>query len=334
LNAHGAPDALLVALNAASDACHAAPNRPESHYAYGQAWSALGNHPNAERAFAAALQLAPRCSFSSAGRRRRGRCSPHLSGSARSRPSWRRCGAGGLCSWRSPKATAQARASRPSRWRRLWRQWGRKPCRNTGSWRITIWPNSGPARTSTTQHSAIGRPAMRCCAGSSRSRARRMRPSSILICRCSTAPASRPARAPATPIRRRCSSSGCRAPAPRCASRSLPRMPRCTVPASGPRSGKPSRPWAVGTTPQRRCNASLSSMPQRSTRPRRARVHRQHHQRFCPRRRHRSLRRHFQFRSQSPDARRRQSAAIHRERHDLQSPVRSKPDVFWVRTGK
>jgi Tfp pilus assembly protein PilF len=45
---------------AASDACHAAPNRPEAHYAYGQAWSALGNHSNAERAFAAALQLAPR----------------------------------------------------------------------------------------------------------------------------------------------------------------------------------------------------------------------------------------------------------------------------------
>jgi Tfp pilus assembly protein PilF len=50
----------LAALKTASDACHAAPNRPEAHYAYGQAWSALGNHPNAERAFAAALQLAPR----------------------------------------------------------------------------------------------------------------------------------------------------------------------------------------------------------------------------------------------------------------------------------
>jgi tetratricopeptide (TPR) repeat protein len=52
----------LAALTAASDACHAAPNGPEAHYAYGQAWSALGNHPNAERAFAAALQLAPRWS--------------------------------------------------------------------------------------------------------------------------------------------------------------------------------------------------------------------------------------------------------------------------------
>ncbi len=51
-----------AALTAASDACHAAPERPEAHYAYGQAWSALGNHPNAERAFAAALQLAPRWS--------------------------------------------------------------------------------------------------------------------------------------------------------------------------------------------------------------------------------------------------------------------------------
>jgi tetratricopeptide (TPR) repeat protein len=58
-NILGATDA-LAALTAASDACHAAPNRPEAHYAYGQAWSALGNHPNAERAFAAALQLAPR----------------------------------------------------------------------------------------------------------------------------------------------------------------------------------------------------------------------------------------------------------------------------------
>src|SRR4029079_8842792 len=60
-NVPGATDA-LAALKAASDACHAAPNRPEAHYAYGQAWSALGNHVNAERAFAAALQLAPRWS--------------------------------------------------------------------------------------------------------------------------------------------------------------------------------------------------------------------------------------------------------------------------------
>jgi len=58
-NVLGATDA-LAALKTASDACHAAPDRPEAHYAYGQAWSALGNHPNAERAFAAALQLAPR----------------------------------------------------------------------------------------------------------------------------------------------------------------------------------------------------------------------------------------------------------------------------------
>jgi tetratricopeptide (TPR) repeat protein len=60
VNAPAATDAPLAALKAASDACHAAPNRPESHYAYGQAWSALGNHANAERAFAEALQLAPR----------------------------------------------------------------------------------------------------------------------------------------------------------------------------------------------------------------------------------------------------------------------------------
>ena len=58
-NLPGATDA-LAALKAASKACHAAPNRPEAHYVYGQAWLALGNHVNAERAFAAALQLAPR----------------------------------------------------------------------------------------------------------------------------------------------------------------------------------------------------------------------------------------------------------------------------------
>jgi Flp pilus assembly protein TadD len=57
----GATDA-RAALKAASDACHAAPHRPEAHCAYGQAWSALGNHPNVERAFAAAVQLAPRWS--------------------------------------------------------------------------------------------------------------------------------------------------------------------------------------------------------------------------------------------------------------------------------
>ena len=59
LNVPGVADA-LAALKAASDACHTAPNRPEAHYAYGEAWSALGNHANAERAFAATLQLAPR----------------------------------------------------------------------------------------------------------------------------------------------------------------------------------------------------------------------------------------------------------------------------------
>jgi tetratricopeptide (TPR) repeat protein len=54
------PTDALAALQAASDACHAAPERPEAHYAYGQAWSALGNHRNVERAFAEAIRLAPR----------------------------------------------------------------------------------------------------------------------------------------------------------------------------------------------------------------------------------------------------------------------------------
>jgi Flp pilus assembly protein TadD len=52
-------DDFQAALIAASDACHAAPFRPESHYAYGQALLALGDFPKAERAFAEAIQRAP-----------------------------------------------------------------------------------------------------------------------------------------------------------------------------------------------------------------------------------------------------------------------------------
>jgi tetratricopeptide (TPR) repeat protein len=48
-----------AALTAASEACHAAPNRPEPHYAYGEAWVALGEPARAEQAFAAAIQIAP-----------------------------------------------------------------------------------------------------------------------------------------------------------------------------------------------------------------------------------------------------------------------------------
>jgi len=47
------------ALGAASEACHCASHVPQAHYVYGQAWSALGNEAQAERAFAAAIQLAP-----------------------------------------------------------------------------------------------------------------------------------------------------------------------------------------------------------------------------------------------------------------------------------
>ena len=52
-------DDFQAALIAASDACHAAPNRPEVHYAYGQALLALGDLAQAERAFAEAIQRAP-----------------------------------------------------------------------------------------------------------------------------------------------------------------------------------------------------------------------------------------------------------------------------------
>lgn len=47
------------ALKTASAACHAAPHLPEPHYAYGQAWLALGEDARAEQAFAAAIQRAP-----------------------------------------------------------------------------------------------------------------------------------------------------------------------------------------------------------------------------------------------------------------------------------
>jgi tetratricopeptide (TPR) repeat protein len=49
-----------AALLAASAACHAAPHLPQPHYAYGQAWLGLDRPADAERAFAAALQIAPR----------------------------------------------------------------------------------------------------------------------------------------------------------------------------------------------------------------------------------------------------------------------------------
>ena len=48
-----------AALHAASEACHREPRAPQVHYVYGQAWLALDAPAQAERAFAAALQLAP-----------------------------------------------------------------------------------------------------------------------------------------------------------------------------------------------------------------------------------------------------------------------------------
>jgi tetratricopeptide (TPR) repeat protein len=48
-----------AALEAASDACHTEPHRPEPHYLYGQAWMALAEHARAERAFAEAVRLSP-----------------------------------------------------------------------------------------------------------------------------------------------------------------------------------------------------------------------------------------------------------------------------------
>jgi tetratricopeptide (TPR) repeat protein len=49
-----------LALRAASDACHHAPQVPQAHYVYGQAWLAVNDPARAEQAFAAAIKLAPR----------------------------------------------------------------------------------------------------------------------------------------------------------------------------------------------------------------------------------------------------------------------------------
>jgi Flp pilus assembly protein TadD len=50
---------LQDALHAASDACHAAPDHPHPHYAYGETRAALGQPALAAQAFAAAVSLAP-----------------------------------------------------------------------------------------------------------------------------------------------------------------------------------------------------------------------------------------------------------------------------------
>lgn len=48
-----------AALQAASDACFAAPNWAQAHYAYGQAWLECNRPDNAEQAFTAAVRLSP-----------------------------------------------------------------------------------------------------------------------------------------------------------------------------------------------------------------------------------------------------------------------------------
>ena len=48
-----------AALEAARDACLAAPNMAEAHYAFGQAWMAAGKPERAEQAFAIAAKLRP-----------------------------------------------------------------------------------------------------------------------------------------------------------------------------------------------------------------------------------------------------------------------------------
>jgi len=48
-----------LALVAASEACHSAPDLPQSHYAYGQAWLAMNQPARAAQAFGEAVRLAP-----------------------------------------------------------------------------------------------------------------------------------------------------------------------------------------------------------------------------------------------------------------------------------
>jgi tetratricopeptide (TPR) repeat protein len=50
---------MRAALRAASDACHAAPQLPRPHYAYGEAWRALGDPVRTAQAFGEAVRLAP-----------------------------------------------------------------------------------------------------------------------------------------------------------------------------------------------------------------------------------------------------------------------------------
>jgi len=57
--AHARAGDTRAALAAASDACHSAPHLAQPHYAYGEAWLALGEPARAEQAFAAAIQIAP-----------------------------------------------------------------------------------------------------------------------------------------------------------------------------------------------------------------------------------------------------------------------------------
>ena len=47
------------ALHSASEACHEAPDQPQPHYAYGEAWLAIDQPVRARQAFAAAVNLAP-----------------------------------------------------------------------------------------------------------------------------------------------------------------------------------------------------------------------------------------------------------------------------------
>src|ERR1700677_4438005 len=56
---HHGRGAYSAALEAASEACRLDSLCPEHHYAYGQVWSALGEHALAERAFAEAMRLRP-----------------------------------------------------------------------------------------------------------------------------------------------------------------------------------------------------------------------------------------------------------------------------------
>ncbi len=184
--------------------------------------------------------------------------------SARFRRSSRRCRIGGACCWRAPERHRRARreAERMEAALADVGAGGGARTPDHGAFRsrqILV----GPGRASrafahwTEGHALLKpHPAVfaRCAP----------RPSSTPISRSQPRARFAPAPAPETTIRRRSSSSACRAPARRCANRSSPRIATRMARASGSRCRARSH-GSAALTRRRRCAGSLASMRRRST---------------------------------------------------------------------